>query len=67
MQTLDKLFSVNNTLWLDLVDVSFEHCLECGAQSLLRELEFSEDLLHFIDCHASSILCICFLQRVIQL
>jgi len=41
--------------------------LECGSQSLLWELKFRKKLLHLIDCHASSILCICFLQRVIEL
>jgi len=67
MQTRNKLFCVNDTLRLNLVNVGFEHRLKRGAKCLLRELKLRKDLLHLYNGDAASALSVCLLQRVVKL
>ena len=67
MQTLDEFFCVYDTLWLDLVDICFQHGLEGGAESLLRELKGSQNFLHFCDSDPTTSICIGLFQCVVEL
>ena len=67
MQTLNELFSIDDALRLDLVNVGLEHGLKGCAESLVRELKLCKNRLHLIDCHTTSVLSVRFLKCVVQL
>ena len=67
MQTLNEFFCVYDTLWLDLVDIRFEHGLEGGAESLLWELKGRQNFLHFRDSHPTASILISLFQCVVEL
>ena len=66
MQACDELFSVDDALWLYLIDVCLEHCLKGGAKCFLRELKIGQYLLHFCDCYTSTALCVRILQCIVK-
>lgn len=39
MEALDELFCVDDALWLDLIDVCFEHRLKSRSEGLFWELK----------------------------
>lgn len=67
VKALDEFFSVNDALGLDLVNVSLEHGLKSGPKRLFWELKLGQNLFHLGNCHATSTLCVSFLQCVVEL
>ncbi len=67
VKALDKFFSVNDALGLDLVNISLEHGLKSGPKRLFWELKLGQNLFHLGYCHAPSTLCVSFLQRIVEL
>ena len=67
MEALDELLRVYDTLWLNLVNVSTQHGLECSTKSLIRELELSKDRFHFFYGDSTATLRVRIYQRLMQL